>query len=126
MWFPEMTTHKHACLCHNLPFTATIFSLLFSIAISSNLESSLFVRLRSFDGYLHKTYNLTALSPVKSRVACASTCMKDLECGSFFFLTKPQKMCQTHSVLFLTTNEATPTPSATYYQMTQGKCCMLV
>ncbi|CAG5120644.1 unnamed protein product [Candidula unifasciata] len=96
--------------------------LLISTTVSSALESSLFVRLPSFDGYLHTTYNLTSLSPVKSKVACALSCLKDPECGSFFIVRKPQMMCQTHSIVFMTTNEATPQSSASYYQLTQAWC----
>lgn len=88
---------------------------------ASDLDSSRFIRLKEFDGYLHTTYNLTSLIPVKSRIECASLCMQNQECGSFFYLDTPQRLCQTHSVLFLTTNESTPTAGATYYQLTQGE-----
>lgn len=93
---------------------------------ASDLDSSSFIHRPDFDGYLHKTYTLTTLFRVLSKIMCASICLQNQECGSFFYVDTPDRLCQLHSVLFLTTNESTPTVGATYYQITDSEYVVLI
>ncbi|KAK3743069.1 hypothetical protein RRG08_063934 [Elysia crispata] len=72
---------------------------------------------------MSKTFVIDDLHPVTSLAACAVRCASQLECGSFFFVEiENQRSCQTHSLVFTSTEGAEVSPGSRYYQLFEDWC----
>ncbi|XP_046546354.1 C-type lectin lectoxin-Lio3-like [Haliotis rubra] len=79
------------------------------------------LRQGQFDNKLMTTYLIDRFTGAFSLTWCAVKCYNDPKCGSFFY-SKGDKVCQLHSVLFITPGDATSHHGFWYFKMTEARC----